>query len=117
MQGCQRFRNVGKKPMEKVDAPEEALELHLVSRPGHGSDGLDLGRKRNDAGMIDNMPKIRHSRLCNDAFLPVEVEASVAQAGEDGTKVLEVLLPGGAGDEDVIEIDKNTIQTIKYSVH
>jgi hypothetical protein len=58
-----------------------------------------------------------HRRLTENTFFPVNDKAEKTQPLEQGLQVLQVLLQGVAGDDDVIKVSKRESQLGQHSVH
>ena len=117
MERGQRGRNPRQKPVEKIDAAEESLHLHLGRWTRHSMDGVDLGRERDNTRGIDDMAQVRDAWRCYHTLPLIEAEARVRQALQNLSQVKTVLLQGGAGHEDVVQVDEDTRQVTQDAIH
>ena len=63
------------------------------------------------------MAKEVHGGLGKRAFFWVDKNAIGGQDREDLVEVMEMLLEGGAGNEDIIKVDKSKRETLENVVH
>ncbi len=58
-----------------------------------------------------------HGRHAKDTLRRVDLEAVVLEAGQHLAEVLHVLLGGGGGHEDVIDVDHDEVRVSHDLVH
>ena len=101
----------------EVDEAEETLEILDGGGLRIVSDGLDMGGKGSDSSSGDMVAKEVHRGLGKRAFCRIDENAIGSQDGEELVEVMEMLLKGGAGNEDIIEIDKSKRKILENVVH
>ena len=117
VQGCQGCCNIWEEPVKKVNTAQETLQLHFGIGPGHGQDCLDLGWLRNNSGGVDNVAEVFDLAGSQGTLLPIDAEASLVEASEDFVKVNKVLVEGRAGDQNVVQVNKNSIHITQNTIH
>ena len=78
---------------------------------------MNMEGKGSDAGGGNMIAKKFNSRLGKRAFLGVDKNAIGSEDGEDLVEVVEMLLEGGTGNENVIKIDKGEREILEDVVH
>ena len=105
------------KMVVEIDEAEETLEILDGGGLGIVSDGLDMGGKGGDSSSGDMVAEEVHRGLGKRAFFRIDENAIGSQDGEELVEVMEMLLKGGAGNEDIIEIDKSKRKILENVVH
>ena len=103
--------------MINVDTTEETLQFNFICRARHRHDGVNPGREWLDAGGVHDVPQVRDGGRGKDALLPVETQSSLVQTAKNLSEVREMLLGGGAGHEDVVQVDEDAVKPAKDPVH
>ena len=101
----------------EVDEAEETLEILDGGGLRIVSDGLDMGGKGSDSSSGDMVAEEIHRCLSKRAFFRINENPIGSQDGEDLVEVVKMLLKGGAGNENIIEIDKSKIKILENVVH
>ena len=101
----------------EIDEAKEALKVFDGGGLWIVGNGLNTGGKGSDAGGGNMMAKKVNSRLGKRAFLGVDKNAIGSEDGEDLVEVVEMLLEGGTGNENVIKIDKGKREILEDVVH
>ena len=90
--------------MVKIYHPHEPFETFDVKGLWILLNGLDLGRKWQDAILADAMSQKVYFRYTELAFLQLDDKAMVLKSVEEGDEVLLVLRGGFARDQNVVQI-------------
>ena len=117
MERSQSLGDARKEAVKEVHAAQEALELNLGIGPGHGRDGVHLGREGNYATGIDDVPQVLDLGNGQKTLLGVDAEAGIVEAPENLVEVIEMLLSGCTGDQDVVQIDEDALHIAQDPVH
>ena len=105
------------KPVVEIDEAKKALELFDGGGLRIVSDGLNMGGKGGDSSSGDMVAEKIHRCLSKRAFFRINENSVGSQDGEELVEVIEMLLKGGAGNEDIIEIDKSKRKILENVVH
>ncbi|GBG77231.1 hypothetical protein CBR_g23558 [Chara braunii] len=107
----ERVRDLGKVANERaviVGKAEEGTELEEGLGRGVLDEGCDIRGVHTDAFSGDNVAKVFDARSGKRTFVVLGVEFLLSEDREDLANVLKVGLEGGAKDEDVIKVHRNT---------
>ena len=116
-EGTEDGGDVGKKMTVEVNEAKKMLEVLHGGRLGIVNDGLDIRGEGGDARGSNMMAKEIHGRLGKGAFGKVDEKAVGSQNGEKLMKMVKVLLRGGAGHQDIIQVDENERKVMQDVVH
>ena len=92
----------GKEMLVEVNEAEETLEIFDRGGLRIVGDGLDMSGEGSNARSCHMMTEEINGGLCKRAFGQVYQEAIGSQDGEELMEVMEVLLEGGAGHQNVV---------------
>ena len=82
------------------------LQLNFRSGRGKGGDGGDVLRERRDTGASHSMAQKLHRVSAEKRLVWVDDQAELPEAGEHCPHVGQMLLEGGRGYEDVVQVDE-----------
>ena len=116
-EGAEDGGGVRDKTAIEFDEAKEVLKIFDGGGLGIVGNGLNMGGKGSDAGSGDMMTKKVNSRLGKRAFLVVDKNAIGSEDGKDLVEVVEVLLKGRTGNENVIKVDKGERKILENVVH
>ena len=106
----QRREDLGKPGNEsviKINTAEKTLKLNLGPGKHHIGDCIHFLGQRNDAPGVDRVAEERHRGGAEGALGAIYLEARAGEARKDLTKILLMAGRGRAGNEDVIQVNKN----------
>ena len=101
-EGSEGGGGIGKETAVEVYEAEEALEIFDRCGLRIVGDGLDMSGEGSNARSCHMMTEEINGGLCKRAFGQVYQEAIGSQDGEELMEVMEVLLEGGAGHQNVV---------------
>ena len=104
-------------PSEVVDESEEGLDLLRVAGRRRVPDGLGLVHARQDAVGGEGVAQVRRLLRAEVALGEVELEVVLAQPGERGPEVAQVVVEVLAVDEDVVDVREDVGQAPHGDVH
>jgi hypothetical protein len=110
-------RESRQEPPVVVHHSQEPLQGQLAVRDWDVLDGSDSLQQWTDAGRRLALAEIHHFWLAGLALLPVDGNAVGGKEPEEGAEVVNVGALAGAVDQDVIQVDKGTVQATQDPIH
>ena len=117
MQGCQDLSQGWDKTMIEIQAPQKTLEIFFCLWLRHCINCINLGGKRNDSSSRDFVAKKVDTRPTENALLAIHGQARGPKAGEHAADVGGMLSFCGTRNQNIIQINKNSWQIAKNSIH
>ena len=117
MKWDENLGNVGKEPVIKINHPQKALQLSFRFRSWEVGDGRDSLRHGRDARSTDVVAEERKRRDSQQTFRPIYEQAILAEKVKDGPEMVVMFGYRTAGDEEVVQIDKNKWERAEYRIH